>query len=99
VKRRQREPTSVISPKLGKPGLSALAYALGVIILPQFTKEECARALKRLALPRASHLRSTLAAAPVLFTLAVATEIKIGRIISPSTHASIWRKQTFTVSH
>jgi hypothetical protein len=51
-------------------------------------------ALKGLALPRASHsgeialaglccLRSTLAAAPVLFAHIVATEIKVGRIINP----------------
>ncbi len=51
-------------------------------------------ALKGLALPRASHfgeialsgsrrLRSPLAPAPVLFAHAVATEVDIGRIITP----------------
>ena len=58
------------------------------------SKAECVRAQKGLALPRASHsgeialagsrrLRSTLAAAPVLFAHAVVTEIEFGRIISP----------------
>jgi hypothetical protein len=60
-----------------------------------YLKAKCVHALKGLALPRASHsreialagssrLRSTLAAAQVLFAQAVVTEIKIGRIISPS---------------
>ncbi len=69
--------------------------AVGVIIIPLFSKAECVHTLKGLALPRASHsgkialsgsrrLRSTLAAVPVLFAHDVVTEIEIGRIISPS---------------
>ena len=69
---------------------------LWVLILLNFSnKIVCMRALKGLVPPRASHsdaialagsrrLRSTLAAAPVLFAHAVVTEIKIGRIISPT---------------
>ena len=60
-----------------------------------FTKSKSVHTLKRLALPRACHsggialagsrhLRSTLAAAPVLFAHAVVTEIKTSRIITPS---------------
>jgi hypothetical protein len=63
---------------------------LGVIILPTLSKAECVHARKRLAMLRVSHsgeialaglhrLRSTLAAAPVLFGHIVVTDIKIGR--------------------
>ncbi len=67
-----------------------------VIILPIFqSTKQCVHALKGLALLRASHsgeialvgsrrLRSTLVAAPVLFAHAIVTEIKIGRITSPT---------------
>lgn len=65
---------------------------LGVIILPIVINADCVHALKGLALPRVSHsgeialsgsrrLRSTLAAAPVLFARAVVTAAKFGRII------------------
>jgi hypothetical protein len=63
------------------------------------SKAECVHALKGLALPRASRscvialvgscrLRTTLAAAPVLFAHAIVTEIEIGRVISHIARAS-----------
>ena len=69
-----------------------------MITIPIIFKAVCAHALKALALPRAGHsgeialagsrrLRSTVAAAPVLFTHALVTEIKIGRIISPKSNS------------
>ena len=61
------------------------------------TLAECGRALKGLALPRASHsgeiadmaLRSSLAAAPVLFAHAVVTVAKSRTSATPSVHALV----------
>ena len=52
----------------------SFAFVIGVIVVPIFSKAVCVHALKGLSLPRASpsgeirshHLRSMLAAAPVL---------------------------------
>ena len=76
--------------------MSWCVRALGVIILPIFSKAVCMHALKGLALLRARHsgeitlsgshrLCATLAAAPVLFAHAAVIETKIGKIISPNT--------------
>ena len=62
---------------------------------------------KGLGLPRASHyseialagsrrLRYTLAAAPVLFVHVVATEIKIGKIITSNLHGSVTHNKSTT---
>ena len=80
-----------------------MASVLGVIILPMVSNAVFVHALKGLALPRASHsgeialaglhrLRSTLVAAPVLFTRAVVTEMYLSACLCTRAFAGVYAR-------